>query len=74
VTQPCFDAAAIPIPTLCGNPDQYLFYDDFHPTTAANAIAAAAFGRAVPEPSSIVLLLTACALGIGARKRLFAKR
>lgn len=70
VTDPCFDGVSLP----CANPGQYLFWDDFHPTTAADAIAAAAFARAVPEPSSIVLLLTACALGIGARKRLFASR
>jgi phospholipase/lecithinase/hemolysin len=71
VTDPCFNELAA---TLCGNPGQYLFWDSFHPTTAADAIAAAAFASAVPEPSSIVLLLTACALGIGARKRLFAGR
>jgi phospholipase/lecithinase/hemolysin len=70
VTDPCFDGVSPP----CTNPGQYLFWDNFHPTTAADAIAAAAFARAVPEPSSIVLLLTACALGIGARKQLFTAR
>ena len=69
VTDPCFDGV-----TVCANPGQYLFWDDFHPTTATDAIVAKAFAGAVPEPSSIVLLLTACALGIGARKRLFARR
>jgi cholinesterase len=69
VTDPCFNGV-----TVCANPDQYLFWDDFHPTTAANAIAAKAFASDVPEPSSVVLLLTACALGIGSRKRLFARR
>jgi phospholipase/lecithinase/hemolysin len=68
-TDPCFNGV-----TVCANPGQYLFWDDFHPTTAADAIAAKAFASAVPEPSSIVLLLTACALGIGSRKRLFGRR
>ena len=70
VTQPCYDEVV----TVCADPSQYLFYDSFHPTTAADAIAARAFENAVPEPSSIVLLLTACAFGIGSRKRLFASR
>jgi phospholipase/lecithinase/hemolysin len=70
VTDPCFNELA---QTLCADPEHYLFWDSFHPTTAADAIAAAAFASAVPEPSSVVLLLTACALGIGARKRLFAR-
>lgn len=69
VTDPCFNGV-----TVCADPSQYLFWDAFHPTTAADAIAAQAFENAVPEPSSIVLLLTACALGIGSRKRFFASR
>jgi phospholipase/lecithinase/hemolysin len=51
VTEPCFDGAA----SLCANPSQYLFFDSFHPTTAAYGFAAAGFASAVPEPSSIVL-------------------
>jgi phospholipase/lecithinase/hemolysin len=65
VTTPCFDGVA----TVCADPEDYLFWDDFHPTTAGHAIIAEAFDRAVPEPSSMVLLLTSCALGIAARKR-----
>ena len=52
VTDPCFNGT-----TVCANPDQYLYWDDIHPTTAADAILAANFRSAVtPEPSSIVLL------------------
>ena len=51
VTDPCFDGS-----TVCGNPDQYLFYDDFHPTTAADKIIAMSFAaRVVPEPSTLIL-------------------
>lgn len=46
---------------LCSNPNQYLFWDDIHPTTAADAILARDFAAAVtvaptPEPSSVLLL------------------
>ena len=47
--------------TLCIDPDQYLFWDSFHPTTKADTIFAADFAAAVtavPEPSCAVLLLT----------------
>lgn len=31
-TQPYFDAAAVPSPTHCSIPGDYLFWDDIHPT------------------------------------------
>jgi phospholipase/lecithinase/hemolysin len=54
VTQPCFDGT-----TVCADPSQYLFFDDFHPTTATDRFAAQGFLAAVdtPEPSTFVLLL-----------------
>ena len=42
--------------TPCRNPSQYLFWDDLHPTTAADAILAAQFASAVPEPSTFLML------------------
>jgi phospholipase/lecithinase/hemolysin len=52
VTDPCFNGT-----TVCTNPDRYLYWDDIHPTTAADAILAANFrGAVTPEPSSIVFL------------------
>ena len=54
VTTPCFNGTSV-----CSNPDQHLFWDDIHPTTAADAIIASQFQSdlaPVPEPSSILLL------------------
>jgi cholinesterase len=53
-TDPCFTGTSI-----CSDPNQYLFWDGFHPTTAADAILANEFAAAAtPEPSSILLLGT----------------
>ena len=53
-TAPCFDGSSV-----CANPNQYLFWDGFHPTTAADAILANQFATALtPEPSSILLIGT----------------
>lgn len=54
VTTPCFNGI-----TVCSNPDQYLFWDQIHPTTAADAFVARQFQSDVapiPEPSSFLLL------------------
>jgi cholinesterase len=42
----------------CSNPNQYLFWDGFHPTTAAHQILAERFHAAVvPEPATVLLVL-----------------
>lgn len=47
----------------CADPGNYLFWDPFHPTTAADGVIAAAFAEAVPEPGTLVLLAVGlCAL------------
>ena len=67
VTDPCFDGT-----TVCANPSQYLFFDDFHPTTAANAFVAQGFlATAVPEPSSFILIFSGLILCGTLRKRRF---
>ena len=51
VKDPCLSGTSV-----CSNPDQYLFWDGVHPTTAADAFLAEEFATAAtPEPSSILL-------------------
>jgi phospholipase/lecithinase/hemolysin len=55
VKDPCFNGTSV-----CTNPNQYLFWDGFHPTTATDAIVAQNFAAvaATPEPSTMLLLST----------------
>jgi phospholipase/lecithinase/hemolysin len=67
VTDSCFNAAA---GTLCSNPDQYLFWDGVHPTAMGHELLGTAFAAAVPEPSSVALMLAGLGLvGWRARRR-----
>lgn len=71
VTDACFD----PSVGICSNPGEYLFWDEFHPTTAGHAILAAAIAsNAVPEPSTAGLAIVAflvCAVmkSVGERRQ-----
>lgn len=53
VTSPCFDKVAL---TLCPNPNQYLYFDDFHPSATAHALIAQGFLATVPEPPTLLLM------------------
>ena len=69
VTAPCLDTTPV-IPTVCGNPNQFLFWDGAHPTTAADAILAQKFDAVVtPEPTSIVMFGSGVLAGVGALLR-----
>lgn len=69
VTDPCFDGTSV-----CANPSEYLYFDDFHPTTATASFAAQGFLTAVvPEPSALVLVLLGLALCWVARKQVLAR-
>ncbi|MGZ8917566.1 MAG: SGNH/GDSL hydrolase family protein [Methylobacter sp.] len=55
----------------CKNPDSYISWDGFHPTTQVDALIATAFAQTVPEPGTIVLLIVSFfAMGVaGNHKR-----
>ena len=66
VTDPCFNGT-----TICANPAQYLFVDEFHPTSAAHRFLADGLLTAVvPEPDTYVLIFAGLGLlGFTARRR-----
>jgi phospholipase/lecithinase/hemolysin len=77
VTMPCYTGFVVPNPsaTVCPNPSQYLFWDQVHPTTGVQAILAEAVREAVPEPSTIWLLLaTLAAFAVFSPQKLLAGR
>ena len=59
------------LPTVCPNPDQYLFWDSVHPTARTHEILARAMKRAlIAEPGTLMLLgLGLLVIGLVHRRR-----
>jgi phospholipase/lecithinase/hemolysin len=59
VTTPCHSGFVAPHPNgdECPNPSEFLFWDIVHPTTNVHTILADAAIAAIPEPSTLALLL-----------------
>lgn len=63
VTDACLDST---IPQVCSNPDEFLWWDNIHPTTVGHQLVADTAFQAlgVPEPKTTVGLLTIGLIGI----------
>ncbi len=79
ITDPCLTNSPLFFPpspdiTICPNPNEYLFWDSLHPSSAAHKfVADAAFsairGASVPEPATNLGIIALGALGAVAIKR-----
>ena len=70
-TDACFDTSTS-TPTICQNPDRYLFWDSVHPTKHGHSLIAGEFyASAIPEPPAIALIGLAVLIGFSFRAKLF---
>lgn len=56
VTEACYTVFGLPGGTTCHNPDEYLSWDGYHPTTATHQILADGIERTVSEPAMLLLI------------------
>lgn len=69
VDEPCFNS--LNPSTLCDNPEDYFFWDEFHLTTAAHRVVGEFVfsnlqSKSVPEPDSSLSLILVTTLSVGA--------
>lgn len=70
VTEPCLDVVNA---TLCTNPDEYLLWDQVHPTAVGHQLIASAAlaALAVPEPALLVLFGFGMLALVRTRRKMF---
>ncbi|HLO88362.1 MAG TPA: SGNH/GDSL hydrolase family protein [Nostocaceae cyanobacterium] len=61
VTDSCFNST---IPSICSQPNKYLFWDGVHPTTYTHQVVAGAALAAVPESNGVLGIFGLAALGV----------
>jgi phospholipase/lecithinase/hemolysin len=70
-TQACVDRNNPAI--VCANPDEYVFWDGFHPSAASHALIGEAFAgaitQAIPEPGTYALMAAGLILLVMVRRR-----
>jgi phospholipase/lecithinase/hemolysin len=64
--QQCFDSS---VPSICSNPNEYIFWDGVHPTAAAHQALGALAASIVPVPPAVILLVSAFATLGGLRRK-----
>lgn len=77
-TDPCLDGFFVdeqtkPSVTLCGSPQNYVFWDVIHPSSTIHGILAQDFIAAVPVPMSLPLMMLGLA-GVAMSRRIATKR
>ena len=68
VVAPCYIGPYTGGGSVCATPDQYLFWDELHPTVIGQALIAKAALNAVPEPATLTVVAIGIA-GIAAARR-----
>lgn len=65
--------ACLTLAGVCANQNEYVFWDDFHPTTQLHAFFGSAFVSQVPLPASIFFLMASLVSLCFSRQRLMKK-
>lgn len=72
-TDPCYTGPFTGGGAACATPNQFVFWDGFHPTAAASAEVAALAASDLPEPGTLALLAVAAAGVFTARRARIAR-